>query len=81
MQVLGPAPNETTMPVAAGDQVPTQQAAAATTTTQTLPDGTVININIGKFNCIQPVITNRRIRGFENFYIFYIGKKIFISQV
>jgi hypothetical protein len=36
------------MPVAAGDQVPTQQAAAATTTTQTLPDGTVININIGK---------------------------------
>ena len=48
MQVLGPAPNETTMPVAAGDQVPTQQAATATTTTQTLPDGTVININIGK---------------------------------
>lgn len=48
MEVLGPAPNETTMPVAAGDQVPTQQAAATTTTTQTLPDGTVININIGK---------------------------------
>jgi hypothetical protein len=47
-QVLGPAPYESTMPVAAGDQVPAQTAAAATTDTTTLPDGTVININIGK---------------------------------
>lgn len=48
VQVLGPAPYESTMPVAAGDQTPTQTAAAATTNTTTLPDGTVININIGK---------------------------------
>jgi len=48
MEVLGPAPYESTMPGAAGDQTPTQTAAAATTNTTTLPDGTVININIGK---------------------------------
>ena len=49
MQVLGPAPNESTMPQPSSiDQVPTQTAAAATTTTRTLPDGTVININIGQ---------------------------------
>ena len=48
MEVLGPAPYESTMPVAAGDQTPTQAAVAATTTSTTLPDGTVININIGK---------------------------------
>ena len=32
----------------ANEQTPTQTAAAATTTSTTLPDGTVINVNIGK---------------------------------